>query len=60
MLIFKKVLNKISHSYRDITEDLLSRLNESIKERNYLRRFIIKRGDEILIYPEKEVFYQIE
>ena len=53
----KKTLERISISDRDISEELILKLQESIKGENYLKRFIIKNGDEMFIYPEKDVFF---
>ena len=36
--------------------DLL-RLKQSLKKDSYLRRFVVKKGDEIRIFPEEEVFF---
>jgi DNA-binding LytR/AlgR family response regulator len=52
----KAVKKARERNYR-ITDSDLARLKLSLKHEDHIRRFVIKKGDEIQIIPESEAYY---
>ncbi len=54
-------LARAVHRVRDLDKPadprLIEALKESLSRREYMKRFAVKMGDEILIVPEEEVYY---
>ena len=54
---FSKAVKKIVEKNYRLSQSDVDRLKLSLKEPDYLRRFVVKLGDEIRILPEADVYF---
>lgn len=53
----KNTIQRLKEEKTGINGSVIESLLKSIKSRGYLKHFSIKKGDEIIILPEEEVYY---
>ena len=53
----KKTVQRLKEKKGGVNDDIIESLLKAIKSKEYLKLFSVKKGDEIIILPEEEVYY---